>query len=199
MKELVYKYNEKDIGSEREILHNGTYRGYNFFIVYMGIHPCAYVEVPKGHPWYRLEYQEIEDKIYCHGGLTYSDNLSLTLKEETDRWFFGWDYGHAGDYESYNEHFNCFLNDKKWTTEEIYEEVKDVIDQFVEHDRKRKKGGRDIMVSDEMLIVEALHNNVRVNVTTRTVEIFDNYGVKVVLRDLDDMTFEAFKNNFANF
>ena len=56
-----------------------------------------------------------------------------------------------------------------------------------------------MMGSDEMLIVEALHNNVRVNVTTRTVEIFDNYGVKVVLRDLDDMTFEAFKNNFANF
>ena len=42
MKEMIY-------GTEREteILFEGTYEGYNFFIVSYGIHPCAYVEIPK--------------------------------------------------------------------------------------------------------------------------------------------------------
>lgn len=55
------------------------------------------------------------------------------------------------------------------------------------------------MVSNEMLIVEALKGNVRVNVSAKTVEIFDEYGVKAVLRNLDEMTFNAFKDTFTNF
>lgn len=55
------------------------------------------------------------------------------------------------------------------------------------------------MVSDEMLIIGALNGHVRVNVDTKAVEVYDDYGVKLVLRDLDNMTYEAFKRNFPNF
>ena len=51
----------------------------------------------------------------------------------------------------------------------------------------------------EKLIVEALKSNVRVNVSNKTVEIFDEYGVKAVLRNLDENTFEAFKETYQNF
>ena len=49
------------------------------------------------------------------------------------------------------------------------------------------------------LIVKALKGHTRVNLTTKAVEIYDDYGVKTVLRDLDEATFKAFKNNFTNF
>lgn len=42
----------------------------------------------------------------------------------------GWDYSHAGDYSSYYENDIYFQDEKKWTTEEIYEEVKSVIEQL---------------------------------------------------------------------
>ena len=193
MKEMIYKNSEK----WTELLHNGKYKGYNFCIYSYGIHPCAYVEIPKDHPWYGKQYYEdfIYDKIVCHGGLTFSDYLSKENEEKglNGKWFIGWDYAHAGDYEGYNEMFGFDLQDKKWTTEEIFEEVKNVIDQLVALDFKE---GRK---NYEKLIIEALKGNVRVNIDTKAVEIYNDYGTKIVLRDLDEETFEAFKNNFTNF
>lgn len=55
------------------------------------------------------------------------------------------------------------------------------------------------MVSDEMLIVAALQGNVRVNDANKTVEIYNEYGVCMVLRDLDEVTYEAFKSKFRAF
>ena len=55
------------------------------------------------------------------------------------------------------------------------------------------------MINDEMLIIEALKGHVRVNVDTKTVEVFDEFGTKMVLRDLDQATFDAFKDKFQNF
>ena len=55
------------------------------------------------------------------------------------------------------------------------------------------------MVSDEMLICAALEGHIRVNTTLKTVEIYDDYGVKVVLKDLDEMTYESFKDRYQNY
>ena len=55
------------------------------------------------------------------------------------------------------------------------------------------------MVNNETLITEALKGHVRVNVDTKAVEIYDEYGTKTVLRDLDDATFDAFKAKYQNF
>ena len=55
------------------------------------------------------------------------------------------------------------------------------------------------MLDDFTILVEALKGHVRVNVDTKAVEIYDEYGTKTVLRDLDDATFDAFKAKYQNF
>lgn len=134
MKEMVYL---NVMEPSNDILYEGDYLGFHFIIVSYGIHPCAYVEIPKDHKWFGKDYDEKElEDIVCHGGLTYADNLDHVLGKEQakDRWFIGWDYAHAGDYEGYyldsRFNFSPFKKDKKWTTEEIYEEVKNVIKQI---------------------------------------------------------------------
>ena len=54
------------------------------------------------------------------------------------------------------------------------------------------------LIQDERILNE-LDSHIRVNVSTKTVEIYDEFGVKVVLRDLSDDVFNAFKNKFKNF
>lgn len=49
------------------------------------------------------------------------------------------------------------------------------------------------------LIIEALKKHIRVNVSTKAVELYNDYGVKMVLRDLDEETYDAFKETFQNF
>jgi len=49
------------------------------------------------------------------------------------------------------------------------------------------------------ILVEALKGHVRVNVTMKSVEIYNEYGVQMVLRNLDDETFNTFKKLFVNF
>lgn len=68
MKEMVYI---SDPNADREILDEGYVHGYHYCIVSFGSHPCAYVEIPKDHPCYGLNYEKI--KVNCHGGLTYSE------------------------------------------------------------------------------------------------------------------------------
>ena len=51
----------------------------------------------------------------------------------------------------------------------------------------------------DLLIINALNGHVRVNVTLKTVEIYNEYGVQLVLRDLDEATYEAFKSRFQNY
>lgn len=78
-----------------------------------------------------------ENDIDCHGGLTYGrDYLSAVDTERANgKWYIGWDYDHYGDYTS-----NPFINmfgiyrecEKRWTTEEIVAECKNVINQIVD-------------------------------------------------------------------
>ena len=133
MEEMIYG---KD--SKCEILHRGQYKGYSFLILSYGTHPCAYVRVPKHHRFYQKHYDAID--INCHGGLTYAGTsvigktpVSMILIEQ-DGWWIGWDYAHCNDYAGYYkllpEHMQAnHTKDKKWTTQEIYEEVMNVIDQ----------------------------------------------------------------------
>lgn len=141
MKEMNYINAKEPI---KEILLEDDYLGYHFLIVSYGIHPCAYVEIPKDHRWHGKKYDDEElYNIDCHGGLTYADNLSHVLgtEESNQRWFIGWDYAHAGDFEGYylDERWGgSFKDDKKWTTEEILNEVKTVIEQIIKMDETRE-------------------------------------------------------------
>ena len=55
------------------------------------------------------------------------------------------------------------------------------------------------MMSDELLICDSLKGHVRVNTTLKTVEIYDEFGVKLVLRNLDSGTYEAYKSRYQNY
>lgn len=121
MIEMVYKR-----ATCPEVLHHGEYKGYRFFIVSYGTHPCAYVENKKGYHDYGCD--ELLN-IEVHGGITY-------VGKKCGVSCIGWDYAHAGDYMSCCEHIESMRNEKKWTTEEIYNEVKDVIDQLLEIDKR---------------------------------------------------------------
>ncbi len=127
MKEMVYEANLHPA----EILDCGKLYGLEYKIVSYGTHPCAYVCVPVGHPYYNLGYDNID--IDCHGGLTYSCM-------EEDKYWIGWDYAHFEDYFGVNLLYESipalkeFANDfgKKWTTAEILAEVEDVCKQLEE-------------------------------------------------------------------
>lgn len=131
MKKMIYSSKPK-----REILYEGKYNGYQFYILNFGIHPTAYIEIPKEHKLYGKQFEKIYDMgidINVHGGLTYSDSKLLGNENS---WFIGWDYAHYLDYEGYEIDLPLELRTggKKWTTEEIFEEVKIAIEQIKEVD-----------------------------------------------------------------
>ena len=105
-----------------DILDKGNYNGYDYYIISYGTHPCAYIIIPVENPLYGRDYNSID--IDVHGGLTFGGHHNLL----EDRWCIGWDYAHAGDCVSYSELDK--YNDKRWTTEEILEDVHSVIDQL---------------------------------------------------------------------
>lgn len=108
------------------ILDKGTYNGFNYAIVSYGTHPCCYVFLPKGHKYYGKNYDDID--IDCHGGLTFSSDDLMFNPVSNDNWVIGWDYAHFKDYTSLLG--VVYPDAKKWTTEEMLEEVKKVIGQL---------------------------------------------------------------------
>ena len=120
MKEMVYS---SDPNADREILDEGYVHGYHYCIVSLGSHPCAYVEIPKGHPCYGLDYGKI--KVSCHGGLTYSEKGIGPLFP--DAFWIGWDYAHFGDRI---ELPSCGRKGKTWTTREMLADVENVVYQL---------------------------------------------------------------------
>ena len=128
MKEMVYQKNWAPDNRVIDMLDKGIYKGYHYAIVSFGSHPCAYIELPKGHKYYGKDYDDIP--IDCHGGLTYSREGILPSSNDyhKDGYWIGWDYAHLGDYCGWLNVFDS--TGKKWTTEEILQEVKEVIEQL---------------------------------------------------------------------
>ena len=57
---------------------HGTYKNYDYLVINVhGTHFCAYVRIPKEHPFYKVPYGCIP--IDCHGGLTFSDFTDFSL------------------------------------------------------------------------------------------------------------------------
>ena len=126
-KDMEYQYDRKV-----EILMEGKYKNYQFYILNLGTHPTAYVEIPRGSKLFGKDYNEIIYDIDVHGGLTYADDHLQDIKK--DSWFLGWDYAHAFDYCGIYEKEFQHINDgcKKWTTLEIFDHVTKVINQIIE-------------------------------------------------------------------
>lgn len=124
-KEMEYKMRLPDF----EKLAEGQEGQYKWMVISLGIHPCAYVCIPKDHPFYDKDYWDIDDRIQVHGGLTFSGKI-----RGCDDFCFGWDYGHVGD-------FTCYsiepIGEKRWTTQEIVDECLNVIKQFQSYEGEK--------------------------------------------------------------
>lgn len=113
------------------VLKKGKHKGYQYAIVSLGTHPVAYVRIPKNHPYYQKDYYEIGG-IPCHYDLTYSEkDLFFNPIKLKDSWWIGWDYAHLGDCYGVND-----IGKKKWTTQEIFVEVTNVINKLIEVKKK---------------------------------------------------------------
>ena len=120
--------------TRKDVLAKGSFNGYNFFVISYGTHPCCYVELPKRHKLYGLEYWDIEDnyQIDVYGGFTYSDD-HLLLRDNT--WIIGWDYAHFGDY--YCTAYRTDVSKAyRWTTKEMINECINVIKQLEKINRE---------------------------------------------------------------
>lgn len=134
MKEMVYK-NYMENGQEViDMLDEGIYKGFHYAIVSYGTHPCAYVEIPKEHELYNASNKNELYDIACHGGITYVSKtgiIRLSNKNHRDGYWIGWDYAHYMDYYCSPYNFEFLNEGKKWTTKEIFEDVKNVIEQLI--------------------------------------------------------------------
>lgn len=75
---------------------------------------CGYVVIPKTHPYYGVDYNDLVDLFDVHGGLTYSGEL-----DEVGEWVLGFDCNHADD--------NPFCEDQYYTLEECLRLVEQII------------------------------------------------------------------------
>ena len=124
MKEMIYSA-KRLIPPER--IAEGEYKGITYYVLNLGTHPCAYVDV-NNTILHGKDYDEID--IMCHFGLTYAREHLQTVEKKG--WFIGWDYAHYCDFTGYELAFPVQLqtHGKMWTTQEIVEECKAVIDQI---------------------------------------------------------------------
>lgn len=129
VKEMVYSNRR-----HREILDSSTYKGFTYYVVSYGTHPCGYVEIPKEHPYYgKGMFADGIDDIEVHGGITFSNNTShwVGFEGKPDGWLIGWDYARYGDYVCHLSTYGIeTFDEKKWTTTEIIADCKAVIDQI---------------------------------------------------------------------
>lgn len=102
---------------QRRIIESSEMDGRKWFIVSYGSHPCAYVESDAP--------EKLLDEISVHGSITFAGKAFPEF--ETDGRFIGWDYNHCDDYNAEYQH-----GGKRWTVEEILEDVKSVIAQLNE-------------------------------------------------------------------
>ena len=120
-----------------ELLYNGIHEGMHYYIVSMGTHPCAYIEIPLNKQ--RIKLPEIFE-ILAGNEITYRESFlhtsEGTIMDSTGySLFIGWDHAHSTDYVGFMESELSSLFDysdlHKWTTEEMIEECKQAIDELL--------------------------------------------------------------------
>lgn len=112
-----------------ERVADGLYKGFHFYILTMGSHPCAYVDVIG-----TKDYRFCADEIDCHGGITYESTELATVDYKS--YFIGWDYAHYNDFLVFNDRLAKEYGEPyrahKYTLTEIVKECVNVIDQIID-------------------------------------------------------------------
>lgn len=105
-------------------IKNGEYKGFKYLVRNIGFkdkldtfHPiglyqdwyCGYVEIPKGHDLYEIDFLDLPNEYnFVHGGLSYSGFLM-----GDDRWFIGFDCNHAYDNPEIHDDYYTYKECKK--------------------------------------------------------------------------------------
>ncbi len=90
---------------------------------------CAYIGIPEDHPLAGFKYDTLP--IRCHGGLTFGQKGQgrRVTDDGTERgwpegyYWYGWDYGHSGDYATYYDEMPSLAGGHKWTVAEVKAET----------------------------------------------------------------------------
>ena len=81
MKEMFYQSTRL---KTPEQIAKGNYNGFDYYVLNLGTHPCAYIDVTDTD-LYGVEYSQID--LECHFGLTYSRETLITVDKKG--WFIG--------------------------------------------------------------------------------------------------------------
>lgn len=153
-KEMIYQADRKE---EAEVLATGFCFGLLYYILNLGTHPTAYIRIPKNNKFYGKEAGKID--VDVHGGITYSEEgLYVEKGKEIEGWFIGWDYGHYGDYLGFEERYPllCRTGGKKWTTDEIFAEVREACYQIQASVEVEKEDDRAYLVGQKDGLIHSL-------------------------------------------
>lgn len=98
---------------------------------------CGYVGVFHDHPAYNKDYNDLENDIQVHGGITFAGKVHEW--GHGNLWWLGFDTGHCNDLNLINLHFPDFPNqpitykNKRYTIKEC----RDLAKQLNEMTRKK--------------------------------------------------------------
>lgn len=128
---MVNLYDEKT-----GLVRKGIYKKIKYYILNSYLCPCAYIVLPKYTQQLKSKKLLGQLNLMVNGGLTYHDN-HLNVRNKTgkikslviDENVYGWDYGHCTDYIPRMP--LLFSDAKKWTLDEIRQEIKRAINTFV--------------------------------------------------------------------
>lgn len=86
---------------------------------------CTYIGLPIDHPLAGYHHDLLP--VGCHGGLTFSGEGDGKYRPEGYYWY-GWDYGHAGDKTWYGDDTPDFeFDEKDWTLGEVKDDARSAI------------------------------------------------------------------------
>jgi hypothetical protein len=119
------------------IVYDVVKEGYRLLIMRGPAGWCCYIGVPLDSPLARMGYSDDALAGFeCHGGLTYA-NDGDDVWRPTGWWYFGWDYGHAGDWSPiYDEAgiggLSSHTGEKKWKFSEVKAQMESAFTQMKE-------------------------------------------------------------------
>lgn len=112
----------------QEVLYNDIYKGYEYYIINFGTHPCCYILLDKNNKYYGKDYDDIP--LDVHGGLTFS-SFENQFIDNGDKYIIGWDYAHFGDRFGCDNCYHYSITDHTWKTRELIKECIDAIDNLI--------------------------------------------------------------------
>ncbi len=98
------------------ILYDEFDEGIRFIIIRGPSALTAYIGIPLNHPLASFDYDELP--ISAHGGLTY-DGEGTGDPRPINFYWYGWDYGHSGDYCFYDDDWEHNYSGKKWLVKDV--------------------------------------------------------------------------------